>query len=150
MMHEPILSRPDEASIEISSAICLFWDLESTSSALYQQMAERETNPVRAAAWRKLQDHRLILGHGRENHDVHLNQKLLWSCRGMIQFTQFDSLNLAEPLRVMAMIMQLKFLQVMLITSLRQQASITSMIDIETFSANVARVTDLVLTSRGC
>jgi hypothetical protein len=49
----------------------------------------------------------------------------------------------------MATIMQLKFLQVMLITSLRQQVSVTSMIDIEKFSTSVTYVTDLVLTSRG-
>jgi hypothetical protein len=91
-MYQPILSRPDEASIEITSVMCLFWDLEASSSALYQQMAEHEPNPMRAAAWRKLQDRRLILGNGRENHNVYLSQKLLWSCQEMIRLTERDSL----------------------------------------------------------
>ena len=82
--------------------MCLFWDLEASSSALYQQMAEHEPNPMRAAAWRKLQDRRLILGNGRENHNVYLSQKLLWSCQEMIRLTERDSLSDADPLRVMA------------------------------------------------
>jgi len=147
MMHQPILSRPDEA-MDITSVMCLFWDLEASSSALYQRIAEREPNPIRAAAWRKLQERRLILGNARENHDVYLSQKLIWSCQEMIRLTQVDSLADADPLRVMATIMQLKFLQVMLITSLRQQISLTSMVDIEKFSSSVAYVTELVLKSR--
>jgi hypothetical protein len=68
----------------------------------------------------------------------------------MVGCGELDSPGDPDPFRVMAVIMQLKFLQVMLIASLRQQTSVASMIDIEKFSTSVAYVTDLVLTSRGC
>ena len=146
MMHQQV-SRPDDTVTDIDSAMCLFWDLEASSSALYQQMAACETNPLRAEAWRKLQNFHLLLGDGRTNHSVYLNQKLLSSCQEVIQFYSSDD---PDPFRTMAAVMQLKFLQVMLVASLRQQISVTAMIDIERFSRTVACVTDLVLTSRGC
>ncbi len=150
MMHHPLISRPDEILTDIASVMCLFWDLEASSSALYQQLASCETNLLRAEAWRKLQNRRLILDDSRTNHNVYLSQKLLTSCREIAQLVELDSLGRPDPFRVMAAIMQLKFLQVMLIASLRQQTSVVGMIDVETFSTSVTYVTNLVLTSRGC
>jgi uncharacterized protein YhaN len=113
-------------------------------------MAECETNSVRAEAWRKLQNQRLILGHSRMNHKVYLSQKLLTSCREMTQLVEQHSAGEPDPFRVMAAITQLKFLQVTLIASVRQQVSVVKMIDVETFSGSVACVTKLVLSARCC
>ena len=145
-----LLSRLDEDMTDVTSAMCVFWDLEAASSTLYRKMAECETHPVRAEAWRKLQNQRLILGHSRTNHDVYLSHKLLASCREMIQLVEQHPAGEPDPFHVMAALTQLKFLQVMLMASLRQQISVVGIIDVETFSASVAYVTKLVLTSRCC
>jgi hypothetical protein len=49
----------------------------------------------------------------------------------------------------MSRIMQLKFLQVMLIAALQQQTSAAAMIDVKKFDTIVTQVTHLVLSSRG-
>ena len=50
---------------------------------------------------------------------------------------------------LMTRIMQLKFLQVTLVASLRQQTSLVSMLDVGKFGTSVALVTHLVLSARG-
>ena len=149
MMHEHFISRPDETVIDITSVMCLFWDLEASSSALYQQMAARETCPVRADGWRRLQNCRLLLGEGAANHSVYVSEKLLAACREAIRQDRLDFPVDDDPFYVMTRVMQLKFLQVMLITALRQQASLVAMVDVDKFGTSVAFVTRLVLSSRG-
>jgi len=149
MMHEHLISRQDETVIDVNSVMCLFWDLEANSSALYQQMAVRETCPVRAEGWRRLQNCRLLLGESPANHTVYMSQQLLEASRKAIRQAQPDSPVADDPFDMMTRIMQLKFLQVMLITSLRQQASVVAMVDVDKFGTSVAFVTRLVLSSRG-
>lgn len=148
-MHQPLLSRPDEALSDVRSLMCLFWDLEASSCTLYQQMAACEACPVRADAWRKLQNCRLLVGQNPANHDVYVSQKLLADCKEAIRQ---DSLNLTvekDRFSLMTRIMQLKFLQVTLVASLRQQTSLILMLDVGKFSTSVALVTHLVLSARG-
>jgi len=148
MMHEHFLSRPDETVIDVHSVMCLFWDIEASSSALYQQIATRENCPVRADGWRRLQNWRLLLGEGPANHNVYVSEKLLRACREeAIRLGQLDPAVNDDPFHLMTRIMQLKFLQVMLITALRQQASLVAMVDVDKFGTSVALVTRLVLSS---
>ncbi len=148
-MHEHFISRPDETAVDINSVMCLFWDLEASSSALYQQMAARETCPVRADGWRRLQNCRLLLGESAANHSVYVSEKLLAECREAIRQGRLDFPVDDDPFYLMTRIMQLKFLQVVLITALRQQASVVAMVDVDKFGTSVAFVTRLVLSSRG-
>lgn len=150
MMHRHLLSRPDEALSDIRSVMCLFWDLEASSCTLYQQMAACETCPVRAEGWRRLQNCRLLLGQNpAANHNVYVSQKLLTACREAIREEWLDLSAENDHFSLMSRIMQLKFLQVTLIASLRQQTSLVSMVDVEKFGTSVAFATHLVLSSRG-
>jgi hypothetical protein len=149
MMHEHFISRPDEIVVDINSVMCLFWHLEANSSALYQQMAMRETCRVRADGWRRLQEWRLLVGESQANHSVYVSEKLLAACRDAIRQGWVDFAVDDEPFYVMTRIMELKFLQVMLITALRQQTSLVAMVDVDKFGTSVAFVTRLVLSSRG-
>jgi len=149
MMHEQVIPRQDETSVDIHSVMCLFWDLEASSSALYQQMEARETCPVRVEGWRRLQNCRLLLGESRANHTVYVSQQLLAASREAIREGQLNTPVEEDIFGVMTRIMQLKFLQVMLITSLRRQASVVAMVDVDKFGTSVAFVTRLVLSASG-
>ncbi len=148
MMHEHFISRPVETVIDINSVMCLFWDLEANSNGLYQQMAARETCPVRADGWRRLQNWRLMLGERGANHNVYVSEKLLAASREAIRQGRLDFPVDDDPFYLMTRIMELKFLQVMLITALRQQTSLVAVVDVDKFGSSVAFVTRLVLSSR--
>ena len=150
MMHQHLLSRPDEIVSDLRSVMCLFWDLEAASCSLYQRMAASESHPVRAELWRRLQNCHLLLGDSPPNHTVYMSQALLSSCKEAILQDQLDESPVdSDAFSVMAQITQLKFLQVMLVVSLRPQVSLVSIIDTKMFGASVAQVTHLVLSSRG-
>ena len=150
MMHQHKLSRSDDIVTDIRSAMYLFWDLEASSCALYQHMAVSESDPLRAEAWRRLEHCRLLMGDSPANHSVYLSNTLLASCREMIRQGWPESSGDFDPLGAMMRIMQLKFLQVTLVASLRQQTSLVTMIHVERFETSVGLVTHLVLSSRGC
>ena len=150
-MHRRLLSPPEESLSDVASVMCLFWELEAVSCALYETMVGCETDPRRTAGWQRLLDVHLILGRNSSaNHNVYVSRRLLEACTESIRQDELLPLMAADPFLFMGRIMQVKFLQVMLIASLRQQASIVSMIDINNFDTSVALVTHLVLSSRGC
>ncbi len=110
-------------------------------------MAVRETCSVRADAWRRLQNWRLLVGESAANRNVYMSEKLLVACRDAIRQGRLDFPVDDDPFYVMTRIMELKFLQVMLITAVRQQASLVAMVDVDRFGTSVAFVTRLVLSS---
>ena len=54
-----------------------------------------------------------------------------------------------DPFPVLTSVMELKTLQLMLLTTLRQQTSLVRMVDLDKFGTCVGFVTRLVLSSRG-
>ena len=150
-MHQHLMSPSEESLSHVATVMCLFWELEAGSCALYEKMVVWETDPRRTAGWQRLLDVHLILVRNRPaNHNVYVSRRLLGACRESIRQDELLPRMDADPFVFMGRIMHVKFLQVMLIASLRQQASIASMIDINNFDKSVALVTRLVLASRGC
>jgi hypothetical protein len=141
--------RPDKTATDLASAMCLFWDLEASSSALYERIAARETCPERADRWRRLQNYRLLLGDPEENHTVYIKARLLTVCREAVKRCEANAWIHDDPFPVLTRVMELKTLQVMLLTTLRQQTSLIRMVDLDKFGTCVAFVTRLVLSSRG-
>lgn len=139
--------RRDETGTDLASAMCLFWDLEASSSALYEQIAAGETCLVRADCWRRLQNYRLLIGDSEDNHTVFIKTKLLGACREAVGQCATNAPDDLFP--VLTRVMELKTLQVMLLTALRQQASLVRMVDLDKFGTCVGFVTRLVLSARG-